>query len=293
MVTVAHIRMPENGMFLCRVPDGLALQPGERCLVEFDYGLDAGMTVELFGINDGTPDDGNKPPAYCAVRKMTPDDERKMKEREPLTEKAKRAFTLSTSREKGHVRILHVRFSYDGERLFIRYSAQMPVDLRRFVNQIQRDFKTRVDLWQVGVRDEAALVGCLGPCGRAVCCNSWQCQFKTVNVRMAKAQEMSLNPVAINGTCGRLKCCLRFEYEQYRAASENLPEHGSCVRCLRHDNEEGVVVARDVMRGQLTVRTEDGRFLTADAASTAVTRPAIHRDDEEDRMHEDSFSERA
>jgi cell fate regulator YaaT (PSP1 superfamily) len=282
--------MPENGVFQCLAADSLALLSGERCLAELDYGLDSGTVLALCSMHDGAS--GNeKMPTYRVVRKLTPDDEARMKERELSAQKAKKAFMLSTAREKGHVKILHVRFSYGGERLFIRYSAQMPVDLRRFVGQLQRDFKTHVDLWQVGVRDEAAFIGCLGPCGRAVCCCSWQRQFQPSNVRMAKAQEMSLNPAAINGTCSRLKCCLRFEYEQYRAAGDSLPEHGSTVRCREHDNAEGVVVGRDVMRGRLTVRTGDGRFLTVAATAVTVAKPAARRDEEKEGTHEDSSGE--
>jgi cell fate regulator YaaT (PSP1 superfamily) len=292
MQTVARIRMPENGVFQCRVAPTLALLPGERCVAELEYGLDIGTVLELYGVHEEAAG-GEKTPTYRVARKTTPADETREKERAALAERAKKAFMQSAGREKGHVKILHARFSYGGERLFIRYSAQVPVDLRRFVGQLQRDFKTHVDLWQVGVRDEAALIGCLGPCGRAVCCCSWQRQFQSVNVRMAKAQEMSLNPVTINGTCGRLKCCLRFEYEQYRAAGERLPEHGSLVRCLGYEDAEGMVVGRDVMRGRLTVRTNDGRFLTVEAASVAVVRPAARVEDEREKegTHEDPVGE--
>ena len=292
MLTVARIRMPENGEFHCRVDPSLSLLPGERCVAELEYGQDIGTVQELYGAQDEAGG-GEKAPSYRIVRKATPADEAQVKEREALAEKARKAFMLSAGREKGHVKILHVRFSLGGERLFIRYSAQMPVDLRRFTGQLQRDFKTRVDLWQVGVRDEAALVGCLGPCGRAACCCSWQCQAQSVNVRMAKAQDMSLNQVAINGTCGRLKCCLRFEYEQYRTEGMRLPEQGSIVRCGA-DGAEGMVVGRNVMKGRLTVRMRDGRCLTVDADSVMIIRAAVPREDDGRRRestHEDPAGE--
>ena len=290
MQTVARIRMPENGIFLCRVAPSLAVLPGQSCLAELDYGLDLGIVLELFGVNENAPG-GEKMPAYRIVRKMTTDDDGRVGENAMLAEKAKEAFMFSAGHEKGHVKILHVRFSYGRERLFIRYSAQVPVDLRRFTGQLQRDFKTRVDLWQVGVRDEAAFIGCLGPCGRAVCCSTWQRQFQPVNVRMAKTQEMSLNPVSINGSCGRLKCCLRFENEQYRVAGEHLPGHGSIVKCASHENAEGFVVGRDVMRGRLTVRTRDGRFLTVPIDTVTVLHAACESKEAKETMHEDSGGE--
>ena len=290
MQTVARIRMPENGVFLCRVAPSLAVLPGETCMVELEYGMDTGSVLELFGLNENAPG-AEKMPAYRVVRKSVAEDEKRIGENAALAEKAKESFMLSAAREKGHVKILHCRFSYGRDRLFIRYSAQMPVDLRRFVGQLQRDFKTHVDLWQVGVRDEAALIGCLGPCGRAVCCCAWQRHFQPVNVRMAKTQEMSLNPVSINGSCGRLKCCLRFEYEQYRVAGERLPEHGSVVTCPGYEDAEGVVVGRDVMRGRLTVRTTDGRFLTVPADAVTVVRAARDDENDKERTHESSAVE--
>lgn len=278
MQTVARIRMPENGVFVCRVPASMTLMPGDACMVELDYGMDTGLVLELFGLSEGGAGE-DKIPAFRVLRKQGDADEARLRENAELAEKAKQSFALSTRHEKGHVKILHARFSYGRDRFFIRYSAQIPVDLRRFVGQLQRDFRTHVDLWQVGVRDEAALVGCLGPCGRAVCCCSWQRQFQPVNVRMAKAQEMSLNPVSINGSCGRLKCCLRFEYEQYRVAGAHLPEHGSIVACKEFDDVEGYVVGRDVLRGRLTVRTKDGRFLTVSADAVQVVRAARAAED--------------
>jgi len=271
MLTVARIRMPENGVFVCRVASSLSLLPGDACMVELDYGMDTGIALDLFGINESAGSE-DKVPAFRVVRKQVADDARRIVENVEMGEKAKQAFLLSVSHEKGHVKLLHTRFSYGRDKFFIRYSAQIPVDLRRFVGQLQRDFKTHVDLWQVGVRDEAALIGCLGPCGRAVCCCSWQHQFQPVNVRMAKSQEMSLNPVSINGSCGRLKCCLRFEYEQYRIAGEHLPEHGSIVTCREYEDVEGLVIGRDVMRRRLTVRTRDGRFLTVSSDAINVVR---------------------
>ena len=290
MQTVARIRMPENGVFVCRVAPSLSLMPGDACLVELDYGLDLGVVLELFGINEN-PSDNEKAPAFRVVRKQAAEDAKRLSENAAIAEKAKHAFSLSVSREKGNVKLLHTRFSYGRDRLFIRYVAQIPVDLRRFVGQLQRDFKTHVDLWQAGVRDEAAIIGCLGPCGRSVCCCSWQHQFQPVNVRMAKAQEMSLNPVSINGSCGRLKCCLKFEYEQYRDAGENLPESGSVVSCAEHDHVEGLVVGRDVMRGRLTVRTRDGRFLTVSATAITVIQAARGDEAGKEGHHENSGGE--
>jgi cell fate regulator YaaT (PSP1 superfamily) len=279
--------MPENGVFLCRVADALPLMPGDPCIVELDYGIDTGKVLELYGANNSAGSE-DKIPAFRVVRKQVAEDDKRIGENAALAEKAEQAFMLSVSHEKGRVKLLHTRFSFGRDRFFIRYGAQFPVDLRRFVGQLQRDFKTHVDLWQVGVRDEAALVGCLGSCGRAVCCCTWQREFQPVNVRMAKDQEMSLNPVAINGSCGRLKCCLRFEAEQYRESGARLPERGSVVTCAEYENAEGLVIGRDVMRGRLTVRTRDGRFLTVSPDAFKVLFAVRADDNDKEAGHEDA-----
>ncbi len=274
MQPVARIKMPEKGVFHCRLPEALSLLPGDDCIVELDYGLDIGTALEIIGIHDES-DAGENIPRFRVVRKLEGGDERRLKENADLSDNAKKAFVSSVSTEKTHVKILHTRFSYGRDRLFIRYAAAVPVDLRRFVGQLQRDYKTHVDLWQVGVRDEAALVGCIGPCGRAVCCCSWQRHFSGVNVHMARVQEISLNPITLNGSCGRLKCCVRFEYEQYRELEAGLPGLGSVVRLVGPEMIDAHVVGRDIIRCILTVRTDDGRFLKVKACDTSVVCKAV------------------
>lgn len=291
MQTIARIRMPENGFYFCRVAPTLALLAGNSCVVEFDYGLDIGVVTEVFPQAETASDAKTNVPAFRVVRKAVNDDQRRIDENSALADKAKQAFALSVSHEKGGVKLLHARFSYGRDRLFIRYSAQIPVDLRRFIGQLQRDFKTHVDLWQVGVRDETALIGCLGACGRSACCCSWQRQFHPVNIRMAKAQEMSVNPATVNGSCGRLKCCLEFEFEQYREAGRNLPGNGSVVRCEGLENVEGLVVGRDVMRNRLTLRTHDGRYLTVETTSITVLQAVQTDETGKESRHENSSAE--
>lgn len=289
MQPVARIRMPEKGLFNCRVPEALSILPGDNCIAELDYGLDDGVALEINGFHD-EKDSSEKMPSFRVLRILDRENDVRLKENAELADKAKSAFMLSVSTEKTHVKILHTRFSYGRDRLFIRYAAAVPVDLRRFVGQLQRDFKTHVDLWQVGVRDEASLVGCLGPCGRAVCCCTWQQQFSGVNVHMARVQDISMNPITLNGSCGRLKCCLRFEYEQYRESGAGLPGQGSVVRLPEPEKLEAHVVGRDIMSGVLTVRTEDGRYLRVKAVDVSVVRRAAGYEFKE-ATYEDSSDE--
>jgi len=289
MLYVAHIQMPEGGVLHCLMPeDGPELQLGDPCLIELDYGQDNGSLVKVVELQPAAA-----PPGFRVLRKQTADDEVQVEANVALALKARQAFQLSVRYEKTPVKVLHTRFSFGRERLFIRYSAALAVDLRRFVSQIQRDYKTLVDLWQVSARDEAALVGCVGICGRAACCCAWAHQPLPVNTRMAKVQDVPLNPATVNGRCGRLKCCLAYEAEQYRQEGQNLPEVGSTVRCLMPDtqNVSGVVVERNVMCGKLTIRTRPGQTLKLLKDDVELIHAARPDDQTKGDSHEDSVGE--
>ncbi len=267
MFTTATIRTPERKFFQCRIDTTLALEPGEECIVNFDYGQDTATLLERAESNGATTE---KLPGFKVARKLVKGDSQRLQECAELSERAKHNFSLSTEREKGEVKLLHVRISFGGERLFIRYAADFPVDLRRFIGQVQRDFKTQVDLWQLNSRDQTAMMGCLGSCGRAACCCSWQHNFPSVNVRMAKDQAVAFSQELLQGTCGHIKCCLCFEHQQYLAASAGMPDLGIEVKCRHHDNSRGMIIARDILRQRVTVRTKEGRFLTVNATEVII-----------------------
>jgi len=271
MQQIIHIQMPEGGVIQCLPPETQELsQAGESWVCALDYGKDVGRIVKFTELSEQ-----GELPSFRLLRKQTDEDAQRQKENEALATKAQHAFQLSVLHEKAHVKVLHVRFSFMRERLFIRYGASAVVDLRRFINQLQRDYKTVVDLWQVGVRDECAFMGCMGHCGRVACCCSWQRGFKELSTRMARAQDIPLNPVTANGHCGCLKCCLAFEFENYQEAGLGLPEQGSVVQCVHEEQDvEGIVVGRDILRKKLTVRTREGRFLSVASADLRLLRPA-------------------
>jgi len=290
MPLIAHIRMPEGGVLRCRMPEGKGaegLALGDFCLCELDCGQDIGRIVK---VEELSPDAAE--PAFIVLRKRTAEDEEKARANADLALKAQQSFQLSLRYEKTPVKVLHSRFSLDRARLFLRYSAAVAVDLRRFISQIQRDYKTQVDLWQVGVRDEAALAGCTGICGRVACCCAWQRQCPNLNTRMAREQDVTLNPITANGRCGRLKCCFAFEHEQYREAGQNLPGVGSIVRCTQEQKDvSGTVVARDMMRGRLIVRTREGQMLKLLKDKVTLVHAARPDDHAKGESHEDSVGE--
>ncbi len=166
MVAVARVRMPENGVFQCRVPEALTLLPGDRCLVELDYGLDIGTVLYLQDKRGVEEED--RTPAYRVVRKCSENELAREAEQAERAEESQARPSCCRRATKGHVKVLHARFSYGGGRFFIRYTAQVPVDLRRFVGQVQRDFKTRSGCsgrWGCATRRPLSILGDVWTCG--------------------------------------------------------------------------------------------------------------------------------
>ena len=266
-MTVAKIQMPENGIFVCRVMEENAFVPGDTFLADLDYGRDLGQIVGITPFDEKHAP-GGRIPSFRILRKERPADQQQVDANMTVARKIGERFKALMAKEKMSVRLLHCRLSFDRKRCFIRYTAPSPIDLRRIATPLEREFKTTLDLWQIGSRDQAAITGGLGPCGRPICCSCWYRQFQSVNVKMAKEQEMSLNPISVDGCCGKLKCCIRFEYDQYREAAGNLPAHGEMVEGPTPTGAmaRGIVISRDVMRGRITFQTRDGRFISAAAA---------------------------
>ena len=269
-----------KGGAVCALADGVECGHGEKCVVETDYGLDAGT---CHGPAEPPPAAGTNAHVPRAVRVLTPADQVRLRENADLAEQAIRQFAELLAQAGTPVKPLLAHYTLDRARLLLVYGAPEQADCRRIVGKLQWDLNTRVEVRHVGVRDEAAVACGIGPCGSPLCCASWLRSFRAVNVRMARAQEVALNPVVLNGCCGRLKCCLRYEYDTYQEAGAGLPENGTAVcgaEC------EGVVVGRNVLRRRLTVRTREHglRHVSADEVAVAIPpRPAPAEDGKEAR----------
>jgi len=192
---------------------------------------------------------------------------------ENLAADALATFTRLLAEEKIYIKPLMAHFTLTRERLLIVFGAPEHVDCRKIVGKMQRDIKARIEVRHVGVRDEAAVVGGIGPCGRALCCATWLRKFQPVNVRMARMQDVALNPAALNGCCARLKCCLHFEYDTYVEASAGMPDVGAAVKWK---DDEGVVVNRNVLRRHILVRTREHGFQNVPVDEiTVLTAPVL------------------
>ena len=214
---------------------------------------------------DQLPDD-LKP----VLRKATEDDLRK-DERNAAREKEALEVAARKIAEHGlEMKLIDAETTLDGSRIVLHFSADGRVDFRALVRDLARTLRTRVELHQVGVRDEAKMRGGLGHCGRALCCATFLTDFDPVGIKMAKEQELSLNPQKISGMCGRLMCCLSFEYQFYREARRCIPKTGSKVET---EQGPGRLKALDVVRGRAVVTLEEGGELELSLEEVARHKP--------------------
>jgi len=196
------------------------------------------------------------------LRKMTSQDElelRKLRDQEEAEFKACQGHVDKLGLE---MKLVDVEHLFGGERVVIYYLAENRVDFRELVRVLAAEFQTRIEMRQIGVRDEAKLLADYGDCGKVVCCNSHLSEMPPVSMKMAKLQRATLDPSKISGRCGRLKCCLRYEYDTYQQLQRELPPVGSDVIT---NNGRATVLAQEILAGQLLVQTEDSRRVMIDA----------------------------
>lgn len=207
------------------------------------------------------------------LRLSTHDDEvelRKLQEQQ--------AKELATCRQRVaelglEMELVDVEHLYGGERVIFYYLAEDRVDFRELVKVLAKDLQTRIEMRQIGVRDEAKLLADYGDCGKPVCCNTHLSEMPPVSMKMAKLQKATLDPTKISGRCGRLKCCLRYEYDVYREIQRELPRVGAEVVTREG---KGRVLSQEILAGQLLIETEDSRRVVIDQSQvlSVISRPA-------------------
>jgi cell fate regulator YaaT (PSP1 superfamily) len=156
------------------------------------------------------------------------------------------------------MKIVRAEYSYDGSRLVFFFASEKRIDFRALVQDLARSFKARIELRQIGVRDEAKLMGGLGRCGRTLCCTTWLTEFNPVSIKMAKAQELPLSPMDISGVCGRLLCCLAYESDHYAEAKKKLPKRGKVIDTPQG---RGTVTRLDIMKESVQVELDNEEII--------------------------------
>lgn len=237
MVTIVGVRFKRAGKIYYFNPGELKMAAGDGCIVETSRGIEFGtIVIEPRQV----PEEEVVQPLKQVLRCATPEDYEKV---ERNKERAQEAFQIALRKIEEHglpMKLLEAEYTLDDSKVIFSFTAEGRVDFRELVKDLAAIFRTRIELRQVGVRDEAKLLGGLGPCGRGLCCATFLGDFEPVSIRMAKEQNLSLNPSKISGICGRLMCCLKYECDTYqchkqafgKATPEILPDE------FYHEQEE-------------------------------------------------------
>ncbi len=253
MTKVVGVRFREAGKVYYFAPKDLEIKRDEHVIVETARGLEYGTVV--LGVCE-VEDEKIIPPLKSVIRVATPaDDEREANNRR----KEQEALPICKEKiEKRNLpmKLINAEYTFDNNKILFYYFSDGRVDFRELVKDLAAVFHTRIEMRQVGVRDEAKLRGGIGICGRPLCCNTYMADFQPVSIKMAKEQNLSLNATKISGVCGRLMCCLKNEQETYEELNKNLPNVGDEVT-INAENQKGLVHSVNVLRQLVKVIVEE------------------------------------
>lgn len=250
MVRTVGVRFKKAGKIYYFDPDELVINLEDNVIVETIRGIEFGEVV--LGIRE-VAEEQIVAPLKKVLRVATEEDKKiywdnKNKERD--------ALSLCLQKVQQHnldMKLIDVEYTFDNNKIIFYFTADGRIDFRELVKDLASVFKTRIELRQIGVRDEAKMIGGVGPCGRALCCSSFLGDFAPVSIKMAKEQSLSLNPAKISGICGRLMCCLKYEQEAYEYARSIVPRIGSIVDTAEG---KGEVISNNMLKEQVRVMLE-------------------------------------
>ncbi|MCL2812928.1 MAG: stage 0 sporulation family protein [Clostridia bacterium] len=226
MSMVIGVRFKRAGKVYYFDPGEMEIKAGDSVVVETARGLEFGEVIT--GARD-VPDAQLVTPLRKVVRVATEQDIRNARENDENTRNAYNICQEKIAQHKLEMKLVDVEYTFDKSRILFYFTANGRVDFRALVKDLASVFRTRIELRQIGVRDEAKMLGGLGPCGRQICCGAFLGDFQPVSIKMAKEQNLSLNPTKISGLCGRLMCCLKYEQETYEQLRKRMPRVGKDV----------------------------------------------------------------
>ena len=252
MIKVIGVRFKKAGKIYYFDPSGLDIKKGKFVVVETARGIEFGECV--IGVKE-IPESDIVAPLKSVIRVAAEEDMNKHKENK-VKEKDALEICLKKIEEHGlNMKLIDVEYTFDNNKVIFYFTADGRVDFRELVKDLATIFKTRIELRQIGVRDEAKMLGGLGPCGRPLCCSTFLGDFASVSIKMAKEQNLSLNPTKISGICGRLMCCLNYEQSTYEDIRKRLPKVGSIVNIGDYNGE---VISNNTVKENVKVKYKRG-----------------------------------
>ena len=253
MVQIVGIRFKRVGKIYYFDPAGLKITTDMHVVVETARGLEMGQVVIA---NREVEEKNVVQPLKKVIRIATDDDYKRVEDNK---KKEKEAFDICLKKIKEHklnMKLVEVKYTFDLSKVLFYFTADGRIDFRELVKDLASVFKTRIELRQIGVRDEAKMLGSYGICGRNLCCSQFLGDFAPVSIKMAKEQGLSLNPTKISGTCGRLMCCLKYEQDAYEDLLKITPNVGAIVKT---PSGKGVVESVNLLKGKLKVNIESDK----------------------------------
>ncbi len=255
MINVVGIRFKSAGKIYYFDPDGIDFRAGDVVVVETTRGVESGEVVVS---NKNVEESEIVAPLKKVIRKATEVD---LKQIETNRAKEEKAYQICVEKISDHglpMKLVDVEYTFDANKIIFYFTADGRIDFRELVKDLAAIFRTRIELRQIGVRDEAKMLGGLGSCGRGLCCATFLGEFQPVSIRMAKDQNLSLNPTKISGICGRLMCCLKYESEAYEEERKLFPDVGSLVET---PVGEGKIASVNILKQNVTVELKESRQL--------------------------------
>jgi cell fate regulator YaaT (PSP1 superfamily) len=264
---VAVSLQPAGHLHTYLAPD-LQLKRGDPVVVE----TEAGVRIAKVEIEPQEPALTLDLSALRPILRIANDGDRRAEEEILEREAEARRLCLHRINERGlALKLVNVSFSHDGRKALVYLVAAERLDLRDLTRDLANTLRVRIDVKQIGAREETKMTGGIGPCGRELCCSSWLRDFEAVTVKMAREQGLALNPSRLAGMCGRLKCCLRYEYATYVELKRNLPPVGRTVQCVKGD---GKVLRHNILKQTVVIqREEDGGVIEATLEDLVEHRP--------------------
>jgi cell fate regulator YaaT (PSP1 superfamily) len=248
MIDVIGVRFKKAGKIYYFGPNNLDIKQGNFVIVETARGIEFGECV--IGIKQ-IPETDIVAPLKSVIRVAQKEDIDKHKENKVKEKDALEICLKKIEEHRLNMKLIDVEYTFDNNKVIFYFTADGRVDFRELVKDLAAIFKTRIELRQIGVRDEAKMLGGVGPCGRTLCCSTFLGDFASVSIKMAKEQNLSLNPTKISGICGRLMCCLNYEQSTYEEIRQRLPKVGSIVRI---DDIKGEVVSNNTVKESVKIK---------------------------------------
>jgi cell fate regulator YaaT (PSP1 superfamily) len=253
MAEIVGIRFKDVGKVYYFSPGGLKIAVGEKVIVETTHGVEYGDVVIA---NREIEESEVVTPLKSIMRVATPKDTMTLEANRKKEAEILNVFTKKIEEHKLSMKPIGVDCTFDGGKILFYFTAESRVDFRELVKDLASVYRTRIELRQIGVRDEAKMLGGLGVCGRGLCCSSFLGEFQPVSIKMAKEQSLSLNPTKISGTCGRLMCCLKYEQDTYEELLKITPNVGAYVEC---SEGRGMVEEANLLTGKLKIKLDKNK----------------------------------